>query len=156
MNTEQLENELQSLKERIAELEKQCEAASDSPTWANVAVGKEGWYVSSVSTIEENTVVNHSDRNTFPTREHAEAVLAEAQLMWLRDHYRGGWKPEIGVLTNAVRFGLIGDVVQIHISYLRFHLDETDLFAFQDEATAERFLNEQRPLLKTYFKKFSL
>jgi hypothetical protein len=152
MNTEQLENELQSLRERIAELEKQCEAASDSPTWENVAVGCEGWYVSSLSTIIETTVQNDSDRNIFPTREHAEAVLAEAQLMWLRDHYRDGWKPEQDNISWTVIFQFSIGRWQIFKT-----LQTSDyLFTFQDESTAERFLNEQRPLLETYFKKFSL
>ena len=155
MNTE-LKQELQSLKERIAELEKQCETASYSPTWESVAVGKEGWYVSSVSTITETTVENHSDSNVFPTREHAEAVLAESQLMWLRDHYRNGWKPEMGGYGYIVCVGASELVTGTIIKRVAFFSEHSELFAFQDEATAERFLNEQRPLLETYFKKFSL
>jgi hypothetical protein len=150
MNTEQLENELQSLKERIAELEKQ--AASDSPTWENVAIGKEGWYVGNLSKIIQCPITDGDDRNTFPTREHAEAVLAESQLMWLRDHYRNGWKPEVGKPCEVVvkRQGIKT------LFLMEFQEDDNSLFAFQDKSTAERFLNEQRPLLEQYFKKFSL
>jgi len=154
MNTEQLENELQSLKERIAGLEKQV--TSDSPTWENVAIGKEGWYVGNLSKIIQCPITDGDDRNTFPTREHAEAVLAEAQLMWLRDHYRGGWKPERGDYVSIVGLGVCEMVTEIVIRRLAFFSDHSDLFAFQDKATAERFLNEQRPLLEQYFKKFSL
>jgi hypothetical protein len=156
MNTEQLQNELQSLKGRIAELEKQV--VSDSPTWENVVVGEEGWYVGGLSKVIKCPITDEDDRNTFPTREHAEAVLAESQLMWLRDHYRNGWKPEVGKPCEVVvkRRGVVQTLF-----LMEFQEDDNSLFAFQDKATAERFineqfLNEQRPLLETYFKKFSL
>ena len=149
MNTE-LKKELQSLKERIAELEKQSEALSFSRTWENVAVGKEGWCVSHLGYINYNIISSKDDRSTFPTREHAEAVLAESQLMWLRDHYRNGWKPEQDNISWTVIFQFTIGRWQIGKT-----LQTSDyLFTFQDEATAERFLNEQRPLLETYFKKF--
>ena len=38
-------------------------------------------------------------RNTWPTREEAEASIALAQLCQLRDRYNGGWKPEWGLET---------------------------------------------------------
>jgi len=154
MNTEQLEKELQSLRERIAELEKQV--VSDSPTWEDDAVGKKGWCVGSLSKIIECPITDEDDRNVFPTREHAEAVLAESQLMWLRDHYRNGWKPEMGDYVSIVCLGACEMVTKIVIKRLPFFSDCSDLFSFQDNATAERFLNEQRELLETYFKKFSL
>jgi hypothetical protein len=155
MNTE-LKKELQALKERIAELEKECEAVSFSRTWENVAIGKEGWCISLSGHINYNIIASKDDRSTFPTREHAEAVFAEAQLMWLRDHYRNGWKPEMGEYASIVCLGACEMVTEIVIKRLPFFSDCSDLFAFQDKATAERFLNEQRPLLETYFKKFSL
>jgi hypothetical protein len=34
------------------------------------------------------------NRNTWPTREEAEASIALAQLCQLRDRYNGGWKPD--------------------------------------------------------------
>jgi len=153
MNTE-LKKELQSLKERIAELEKQV--VSDSPTWEDVAVGKSGWYVGTNSIITKGIIPGVLWCNTFPTREHAEAVLAESQLMWLRDHYRDGWKPERGEYVSSVCLCVREMGTEIVIKRLPFFSDHSDLFAFQDNATAERFLNEQRALLETYFKKFSL
>jgi hypothetical protein len=155
MNTE-LKKELQALRERIAELEKQCETASDSPTWENVAVGKKGWCIGVGSSIFKNKVGSHYDLNTFPTREHAEAVLAESQLMWLRDNYRNSWKPVVHHDSYNVCFTEHNGLLQLFVRDFVFYSDDRDLFAFQDKATAERFLNEQRPLLETYFKKFSL
>ena len=37
---------------------------------------------------------DEGNRNTWPTREEAEASIALAQLCQLRDRYNGGWKPD--------------------------------------------------------------
>ena len=50
-----------------------------------------GYYISSSSEITPSSVINASNytKNIFPTKELAEAVLALAQLLQLRDRYNG-------------------------------------------------------------------
>ena len=55
-----------------------------------------GWWIDYDSTLHEAGITSDripDDRNIFPTKEIAEAVLELAQLLQLRDVYRQGWKP---------------------------------------------------------------
>ena len=56
-----------------------------------------GWWIDYDSELNEAGIkspVLEDDRNVFPTKEIAEAVLELAQLLQLRDVYRQGWKPD--------------------------------------------------------------
>jgi hypothetical protein len=55
----------------------------------------EGWFIDAKCRIIEAGRLNTQEynKNTFPTKEEAEACLALAQLCQLRDRYNGGWKP---------------------------------------------------------------
>lgn len=55
----------------------------------------EGWFIDAKCRIIETGRLNTQEynKNTFPTKEEAEACLALAQLCQLRDRYNGGWKP---------------------------------------------------------------
>ena len=54
-----------------------------------------GWYVYNNSIVDnaEPCLTRPENRNIFPTKEEAEAVIAMAQLSQLRDVYNNGWKP---------------------------------------------------------------
>ena len=56
----------------------------------------DGWFVDAKCRIigTENLTTQEHNKNTFPTKEEAEACLALAQLCQLRDRYNGGWKPD--------------------------------------------------------------
>lgn len=55
-----------------------------------------GWYIRSDSTVVSSgsvTPVVHN-KNTWPSKEEAEAALALSQLCQWRDKYNEGWKPD--------------------------------------------------------------
>ena len=58
----------------------------------------DGYYVNSNSCVNNLPFApfptRQRTRNTWPTREEAEASIALAQLCQLRDRYNGGWKPD--------------------------------------------------------------
>ena len=55
----------------------------------------EGWFINGKCYIIETgkLITQEYNKNTFPTKEEAEACLALAQLCQLRDRYNNGWKP---------------------------------------------------------------
>ena len=55
-----------------------------------------GWWIDQNSDvyIAINAPISGAHRNVFPTKELAEAALALAQLLQLRDKYNGDWKPD--------------------------------------------------------------
>lgn len=56
----------------------------------------EGWFIDAKCRIIETGRLNTQEynKNTFPTKEEAEACVALAQLCQLRDRYNDGWKPD--------------------------------------------------------------
>ena len=62
-------------------------------SWEELGVIK-GYYVSSNSNINDTFCTNTTDinRNLFPTKEEAKAMLAMAQLCQLRDAWNNGWE----------------------------------------------------------------
>lgn len=56
----------------------------------------EGYYITSSSIIDKYSSLNSisSNKNTFPSKEEAEACLALTQLLQWRDKYNEGWKPD--------------------------------------------------------------
>jgi hypothetical protein len=113
-----------------------------------------GWYINASSDIGVLTekFSSSANKNTYPTKEHAEAALAEAQLLQLRNWYRDGWKPTVNEFCWYVFKGsedLLG-------SETKYTERQILLFSFQSEEVTERFLNEQRELLEVWAKKFSV
>ena len=55
----------------------------------------EGWFIDAKCRIIETGKLSTQEynKNTFPTKEEAEACVALAQLCQLRDIYNEGWKP---------------------------------------------------------------
>jgi hypothetical protein len=85
-----------------------------------------------------------SRKSIFKTREQAEASIALAQLSQLRDVYRQGWQPmrESNDLNYVITFnfndiGLVGTYNTTH-----------HFLSFQDEETAELFLENFRDLIE--------
>ena len=63
-------------------------------TWKDLLF-VEGWFINGKCYIIETgkLITQEYNKNTFPTKEEAEACLALAQLCQLRDRYNNGWKP---------------------------------------------------------------
>lgn len=77
--------------EKIIFKEKETELPK---TWKELKRIK-GYFITSYSHIQtyENTI-NNENKNTFPTKELAEAALALSQLLQLRDRYNDDWKSD--------------------------------------------------------------
>jgi hypothetical protein len=67
-----------------------------------------GYYVSSDASVFNSVKAkaDYPNRNAFPSKEEAEAMLALAQLCQLRDAWNKGWKPNYKD-GNQVKFVLI-------------------------------------------------
>lgn len=63
--------------------------------WEDLGVIR-GYYVNAHSELRdfECCTGKDSNKNTFPTKEEAEACIALAQLCQLRDRYNDGWRPD--------------------------------------------------------------
>lgn len=64
--------------------------------WEELGVVK-GYYILSSSDINIHPMIDKAvayNRNVFPTKEEAKAVLAMAQLCQLRDAWNGGWRAD--------------------------------------------------------------
>jgi len=64
-------------------------------SWEELGIIK-GYYILSNSNIDNVSMTNAVDvnRNLFPSKKEAKAMLAMAQLCQLRDRWNGGWKPD--------------------------------------------------------------
>jgi hypothetical protein len=98
----------------------------------------------------EKLVSNNYEALVLPN-EYSESVVAERKLMQLRNWYRDGWKPDLKDDCWYVYKSNGG----FHILRTEFSGHQVDLFSFQSEEVAQRFLNEQRELLEVWAKKFS-
>ncbi|HEX8586096.1 MAG TPA: hypothetical protein VF680_17015 [Allosphingosinicella sp.] len=96
---EELSNEYENTSIRLFLLDnftKEELEAEELPTSFKELKLLHGYFISNHSSIFLHTG-NHSHRfhrNVFPTKELAEASLALAQLLQLRDIYNGDWKPD--------------------------------------------------------------
>jgi hypothetical protein len=120
------------------------------PRWEDLGEIK-GYYVNLIGLPTEYQCSYRCElnRNTFPTLQHAEAAIALAQLLQLRDSkfYRNGWKPDWSVENTDLSYSVIIRSGQALI-YSSMNLSE--IFSFQDQETATRFINDQAELLNIY------
>src|SRR5690554_3004764 len=65
------------------------------PKWRDLG-HVDGWYICSDSKVVRIGYVISEDfnKNTWPSKEEAEAALALSQLCQWRDKYNEGWKPD--------------------------------------------------------------
>ena len=99
-----------------------------------------GFYVNYDTTITEATdvVAVNENHNVFLTKEQANASMALAQLLQLRDKYRDGWVP---YWNNETR------------NYA-LHLYEGDWDKFEPKVTSSTFTFQTAKLRDTFFKNF--
>lgn len=63
-----------------------------------------GYYVTDTADLKVYSFLAcETNRNTWPTKEEAEASIALAQLCQLRDRYNGGWKPDWGRESDELK-----------------------------------------------------
>jgi hypothetical protein len=89
-------------------------------------------------------VVKESNKNTFATKEQAEASIALAQLSQLMKVYRNGWAPdwEDSEFKYCIEFFNNKIDKEIYMNISKF-------LSFQDEETRDLFLENFKELIET-------
>lgn len=107
----------------------------------------DGYYVVSNSCNFGVVYVEEASFDTnpalFKTREQAEASIALAQLSQLRDVYRQGWEPDWDFDDAKFVVGFYYNKLKVKNSYNTHYF-----LSFQDEETAELFLENFRSLIE--------
>jgi len=106
----------------------------------------EGWFIDAKCRIIETGMLNTQEynKNTFPTKEEAEACLALAQLCQLRDRYNEGWKPD-WEYEEEVKFNIFYSRNSIVKSTC--YMSNTVL-VFKTEELRDKFLENFRDLIE--------
>lgn len=85
----------------------------------------------------------HYNKNIFPTRELAEAALALAQLLQLRDRYNDGWVPDWGTEHHKDCIVIRQNNIELHSFYGVSHV-----LSFKNKELAYEFLTNFRDLIE--------
>ena len=105
----------------------------------------EGWYVNGGSDLRSTeSAANSINKNTFVTKEQAEAAVALAQLSQLREIYRKGWEPNWK--DDSAKYVIekySGEVAGDLYHYTNFFL------AFQSREVRDKFLHNFKDLIET-------
>jgi hypothetical protein len=106
----------------------------------------EGYYVSNLSNICDIKInkTKNIDKNTFATKEQAEASIAMAQLSQLMKVYNNGWQPDWTDIEYIYCIGFTNEKLYIDKWY-----DYKQFLSFKDRKTAELFLENFRELIET-------
>ncbi len=107
----------------------------------------EGWFIDAKCRILETGRLNTQEynKNTFPTKEEAEACVALAQLCQLRDIYNEGWKPnweDYNETKYCIEFcqGRIETIDRVNCH---------KILTFKTEDLRDKFLENFKDLIKT-------
>ena len=114
-------------------------------SWEELDIVK-GFYVDSLSEIAstvEDTCVEEYNRNTFPTKEEAEACIALAQLCQLRDRYNDGWKPDWK--KDNDKYTIIYSSDKIDTS---FSIYTQRILSFKTQELRDKFLKNFKDLIE--------
>lgn len=101
-----------------------------------------GYYInacSDISALTKSNISDKSNRNTWPTKEEAEAALALSQLLQWRNKYNGDYLFDVGSHYAIANFG---DHFQVKLFSAPYPL------RFKDKETATKFLNDFYELLE--------
>lgn len=113
--------------------------------WEELDIVK-GFYVDSLSEIAstgEDTCAEEYNRNTFPTKEEAEACIALAQLCQLRDRYNDGWKPDWkdSTMKHCIYFSK-GEIRGGH------QFENSRILTFEKREIRDKFLENFKDLIE--------
>jgi len=86
---------------------------------------------------------NSSNRNIFPTKSLAEAVLALSQLLQLREVYRNGWVPDYD--EYYLKYSVISNKNNLRVDSVTHY---NRIFTFQSKEIAQQFLSNFEELLE--------
>lgn len=107
----------------------------------------EGWFIDAKCRIIETGRLNTQEynKNTFPTKEEAEACVALAQLCQLRDIYNEGWKPnweDYNETKYCIEFcqGRIETIDRVNCH---------KILTFKTEELRDKFLENFKDLIET-------
>jgi len=130
----ELDTALTDLSEGIIKLKKKENQLPQS--W--VELGKvEGYCVLSSSGVSNYVGPSTSiNRNVFPTKELAEAALALAQLLQLRDRYNDGWVPDWKNVSIKYIIYVVEDRLIADYCFITQHV-----LHFKSEKLRDEFLN---------------
>ena len=104
----------------------------------------EGYYISLYCEIDPiKDGADGGNKNTFPTREEAEACLALSQLLQWRNKRNEGWKPD---WDDNSRKDFI--YIRENRPIVDWALDISRPLYFRDTETAEQFLEDFRDLIE--------
>lgn len=105
-----------------------------------------GWFINGKCYIIETgkLITQEYNKNTFPTKEEAEACLALAQLCQLRDRYNDGWKPDWEDGTEKCT--VIYSDNEIKAS---FSIYTQRILSFKTQELRDKFLENFRDLIET-------
>lgn len=114
-------------------------------SWEDLGIIR-GFYVNAHSEVRdfEGCTSKDSNKNTFPTKEEAEACLALAQLCQLRDRYNDGWKPDCeddGEIKYCIEF-FKGKIDREH------HYVTKRVLCFKTRELRDKFLENFRDLIE--------
>lgn len=112
--------------------------------WEDLGVIR-GYYVNAHSELRdfECCTGKDSNKNTFPTKEEAEACIALAQLCQLRDRYNDGWKPNWNKETD--KYTIIYSSDKIDTS---FSVYSQRILSFKTVELRDKFLENFRDLIE--------
>lgn len=112
-------------------------------SWGEIKNFK-GYYINDNSMLVkvENDIPLHGSRKLFPTLELAEASLALAQLLQLRERYNDGWKPNWGKNTEKYCIRVYSNKLEMEICF-----SGKILFAFKTNELCETFFKNFQDLL---------
>ena len=102
-----------------------------------------GYYINSSSQIQPYTSkeTDNDNKNTWPTKELAEAALALSQLLQLRDRWNGDWKPSQDKHYSIAQGS---DVLKVYAEYMGL-----SILSFKDDKTADLFFETFIDLIET-------
>ena len=103
-----------------------------------------GFYISSDANVFPSFYIGNFQKNVFPTKKEAEAMLAMAQLCQLRDVWNEGWKPDWS--KSSPKYVI--EVLEYHLSS-ETYIHTRHPMAFKSAELRDRFLETFRDLLET-------
>ncbi len=105
-----------------------------------------GFFINTQSNIgaANRVPTSYQSKNTFPTKELAEASLALSQLLQLRDVYNGDWKIDLNDRPVEVLYTIRNRYNDIHLS---FYSGNNYILAFQKESIRDQFAENFKDLI---------
>ena len=147
-NLQKLKDQYRKLGEEIEKLEKEGEYKGYGKRlkrYEDIPV-REGCFIADDSNIYTATygVDVGVDKNLFPYKHQAEAVLALSQLLQLREEYIGRWKPE-GNLKYNIYFSRTGVSMQSGFN-------NYEVLSFPTEQMRDDFAEDHKELIEEFGK----